>query len=83
MAQIALTETAEQLRKRKLEYAIVSGAGFEWQGIATNVTFQQWLVQTRAEVVTNVTATITVSQGPTPWYFVHFKADPAAAAPAH
>lgn len=83
VAQIALTETAEQLRKRKLEYAIVSGAGFEWQGIATNVTFQQWLVQTRAEVVTNVTATITVSQGPTPWYFVHFKPDPAAAAPAH
>lgn len=83
VAQIALTETAEQLRKRKLQYAVVSGAGFDWQGIATNVTFQQWLVQTRAEVVTSLTATITVSQGATPWYFVRFKDDSPPAPPAH
>jgi hypothetical protein len=73
VAQIAFTETAEQLRKRKLQYAIVSGSGFQWQGSITNVTFEQWLAQTRAEVVTNVTATVTVTLGPTPWYFVRFK----------
>jgi hypothetical protein len=71
--QISQLETAEQIRQRKLQYAIVSGASFDWQGAMTNLTFSQWLVQTRAEVLTNTTATITVSAGPQPWYFVHFK----------
>jgi hypothetical protein len=71
--QIAFYETAEQLRQRKFKYAVVSGAGFEWQGSISNVTFQQWLVQARAEVLTNTTVTTTVTVGPQPWYFVRFQ----------
>lgn len=73
VAQIALLETAEQIRRRGLRYAIVSGAEFEWEGALNNITFDSWMAQTRAEVVTNITATIVVSAGPKPWYLVRFK----------
>lgn len=74
VAQIAATETADQLRQRKLTHAVVSGAGIEWSRYTTtNLTFESWLAQTRAEVLTNFTATITVSAGPQPWYLVKFK----------
>ena len=73
VAQISATETAEQIRQRKLTHAIISGAGIEWSAIAnTNLTFEGWLAQTRAEVMTNTTATVTVSAGPKPWYLVRF-----------
>jgi len=74
VAQISALETAENLRQRKLTHAIVSGAGIQWQSTtATNLTFENWLTQTRAEVLTNTTATITVSGGAQPWYLVRFK----------
>ena len=74
VAQINAAETAEQLRERKITHAIVSGAGIEWSAFAnTNLTLQSWLTQTRAEVLTNTSATVTVSAGPQPWYLVRFK----------
>lgn len=73
VAQISQAETAEQLHQRKLQYAVVSAAAFEWEGSTTNLTFETWRIQTRAEVVTNTTATVTVSAGPKPWYLVRFK----------
>jgi hypothetical protein len=74
VAQISAFETAEQLRERKLTHAIVSGAGLEWFAFAdTNLTLESWLTQTRAEVVTNLSTTITVSAGTQPWYVVRFK----------
>jgi len=74
VAQISATETADQLRQRKLTHAIISGAGMEWSALAnTNLTLESWLTQTRAEVLTNTTATVTVSAGAQPWYLVRFK----------
>ena len=74
VAQISATETADQIRERKLTHAIVSGAGLEWSALAnTNLTLETWLTQTRAEVLTNTTTTVTVSAGPKPWYLVRFK----------
>jgi hypothetical protein len=73
VAQISLQETAEQIRARKLQYAIVSGAHFEYEGAAVGITFKDWLSRVRAEVETNTTATVTVSAGPKPWYLVKFK----------
>ena len=74
VAQISATETADQIRERKLTHAIVSGAGLEWSALAnTNLTLESWLTQTRAEVLTNTTTTVTVSAGPKPWYLVRFK----------
>lgn len=71
--QISALETADQIRQRKLTAAIVSGAGLEWWQSSTNLTLESWLTQTRAEVITNVTATTSVSAGPKPWYYVRFK----------
>jgi len=71
--QLSPLETADQIRKRKLTCAIVSGSAIEWWGTSTNLTLVGWLTQTRAEVVTNTIATISVSSGPKPWYFVRFK----------
>lgn len=73
VAQISLVETAEQIRQRKLEYAIVSGAGFKWEGAPAEISFENWLDQARAEIVTNTIVTVTVSSGPQPWYIVRFK----------
>lgn len=74
VAQISASETATQLRQRKLTHAIVSGAGIEWSKYAnTNLTLASWLQETRAEVLTNFTTTITVSAGPQSWYLVKFK----------
>jgi len=71
--QISPLETADQIRQRKLTRAIVSGAGLEWWSSTTNLTLESWLTQTRAEVITNVSATTSVSAGPKPWYYVRFK----------
>jgi hypothetical protein len=74
VAQISATETAEHIRERKITHAIVSGPGLEWSAFSiTNLTLDSWLLQTRAEVLTNTTATVTVSAGPQPWYLVRFK----------
>ncbi|HEX5223128.1 MAG TPA: hypothetical protein VFZ59_26455 [Verrucomicrobiae bacterium] len=74
VAQISAFETAEQLRERKLTHAIVSGAGLEWFALSnTNLTLENWLTQTRAEVLTNLSTTITVSAGTQDWYVVRFK----------
>ena len=74
VVQIAATETADQIRQRKLTHAVVSSAGLEWWTYSmTNLTLESWLTQTRAEVLTNITTTVTVSAGPKPWYLVKFK----------
>jgi len=74
VAQISASEAADQLRKRKLTHAIVSGAGIEWYTHdSTNLTLETWLAEARAEVLTNTTTTVTVSAGPKPWYLVRFK----------
>ena len=71
--QISLAETPEQIRQRKLQYVILSGAEFDWNGSLNNITVEDWLARNRAEVLTNTTATVTVSAGPRAWYFVRLQ----------
>lgn len=66
---INLTETAEQIRERKITYAVASGLNFD----LSKLKLEDWLVKVRAEAVTNVTATIAVSAGPQKWHVVRFK----------
>jgi len=66
---IAMQATAEQIRQRKLQYAVVSGFFLT----ACNIAFDDWLSRSRAEVVASATVTIAVSSGPQHWYLVRFK----------
>jgi hypothetical protein len=67
--QISHVATAEQIRARKLEYAIVSGMHLE----LAKLPLADWLTQMRAEVVAETSVAVTVSVGPRPWYLVRFK----------
>ena len=69
VAQISRIATAEGIRARKIKYAVVSGLHFELEGVS----FDEWLDQTRAEVLATATVTITVSAGPQRWFLVRFK----------
>jgi hypothetical protein len=69
VAQIGHRETAEQIRARKLEYAVVSGLHFE----LARLKFEDWLAGMRAEVVAETNLTISLSAGVQPWYVVRFK----------
>jgi hypothetical protein len=66
---INFSETAEQIRERKITYAVVSGLNFE----LAQKKVEDWMTTVRAEAITNVTATIAVSAGPQKWYVVRFK----------
>jgi hypothetical protein len=41
VAQISLYETAEQIRTRKIQYAIISGAQFLYEGVPAGISFEQ------------------------------------------
>jgi hypothetical protein len=69
VARIALEETAAQIRQRNIEYAVVSGLHFE----LLNQSLDDWLTQTRAEIVATDTLAVSVQTGPRPWYVVRFK----------
>lgn len=69
VAQIGHRETAEQVRARKLTYAVVSGLHFE----LARQSFDDWLREMRAEVVAEKTITISLSAGAQRWYVVRFK----------
>ena len=65
---ILLSDTATQIRQRQIRYAVVGG----WNLAANGTTCAAWLEQVRAELVATTTATLTVIQGPQPWYIVRF-----------
>ena len=65
---ILLSDTAAQIRQRQIRYAVVGG----WNLAAKGTTLAAWLEQVRAELVATTTATLTVIQGPQPWYIVRF-----------
>jgi len=67
---ISLAETAEQIRARKIQYAVVSGVLFELQN---RISLDEWLAKTRAEVLAEATVTVSVSVGPQRWLVVRFK----------
>ena len=62
------SDSLEQMRQRHIQYAVVSEAPL----LDEHSTLAAWQERTRAEVVGTVTATMTVVQGPRPWYIVRF-----------
>lgn len=67
--QISHRATAEEIRLRKLQYAVVSGAHLELAKVAV----ADWLTQMRAEVLAEITVTTSVSAGPKQWWLVRFQ----------
>ena len=62
------SDSLEQIQQRHVQYAVVSEAPL----LDEHSTLAAWQERTRAEVVGTVTATMTVVQGPRPWYIVRF-----------
>ncbi len=69
----------EQIQTRQIEYVVASKLLFELE----KVPLDDWLQTNRAEVLTNYTATITVSTGPQEFYLLRFPTNstPARLAP--
>jgi hypothetical protein len=68
VVHLYLKDSAEQIRGRQIRYAVVHGFHFKQE----HASFEDWLKQTRAEVVADVTATVTVRMGEQHWYVVRF-----------
>lgn len=62
---------AEQIKLRKIKYAVISDQHLQME----HVPLEEWLAKTRGEILTNVSATITVSTGPQKFYIVRFPED--------
>jgi hypothetical protein len=61
----------EQIKARQVQYIIVSELHLQMEKIP----LADWLTKAHGEVLTNATATITVSTGPQKWYVVRIKDD--------
>jgi hypothetical protein len=62
-------DSPEEIRKMGIEYAVVGSLNLEFR----NVTLDDWLQRSGAEIIASTNATMTVIQGPTAWYLVRFK----------
>ncbi len=56
------------IRGLGIEYAFVSGLQLD----VKHTTFDEWMQKSGAQLLATTNATLTVSQGPEPWYFVRF-----------
>lgn len=65
---ILLSDSPEQIRKRHIRYAVVG----EENLLENKTNLAAWQAKTGAQVVATATATMTVTQGPRPWYIVRF-----------
>jgi hypothetical protein len=65
---ILLSDSLEQIRKRRIQYAVVDEVNL----LDNHTTLPAWQQKTGAELVGTVIATQTVAQGPHPWYVVRF-----------
>ena len=65
---ILLSDSPEQIRRRRIQYAVVSEANL----LENQTTLADWQKRTGAEVEARAIATQTVIQGPQPWYLVRF-----------
>ncbi len=68
VVHLYLKDSAEQIRARQVKYAVVNGFHF----LQERASFEDWRKQARAEVVADVTATVTVRSGEQHWYLVRF-----------
>jgi hypothetical protein len=64
-----LTDPPERFRQEGVEYVIVGGLNLQLR----DITLDDWLKKTGAEVVSSTNGTLKVSEGPKPWYVVRFK----------
>jgi hypothetical protein len=65
---ILLSDSLEQIRQRHIQYAVVGEVNL----LENHTTLAAWQAKTGAQVVATATATMTVTQGPHPWYLVRF-----------
>ncbi len=65
---ILLSDSLEQIQQRQIKYAAVGQANLT----ENHTTLAAWQAQTGAQVVATTTGTMTVMQGPQPWYIVRF-----------
>ena len=66
---ILLTDPIEQIRRRRIEWAVVGDAYLKANGVSLSA----WLDQTGAEVKGTASGILKVTEGPQPWYVVKFK----------
>ncbi len=66
---ILFEDSPEKIRDLGIEYAVVSGSQLD----VKHSTIEQWLQKSGAELITSTNVTMTVSQGPEPWYLVRLK----------
>jgi hypothetical protein len=62
------SDTAEQIRGRGIEYAVVSGLHLQQIGVP----LETWLSKTGAQLLATTNGVVKVTDGPTPWYVVRF-----------
>lgn len=67
--QILPEDSGIQIRRRHIEYAVLGEAALA----SCHQTLQTWLQQHQAALVTSVTATLTVSDGPRLWHVVRLE----------
>jgi hypothetical protein len=65
---ILLSDSLERIRQRHIQYAAVGEANLS----ENQTTLAAWQAKTGAQVVATALGTMTVSQGPQPWYIVRF-----------
>ena len=66
---LLFSDSPEKIRAMGIQYAVVSGLELDVKGASIG----DWLQMSGAELLDTTNATMTVSQGPEPWYFVRFK----------
>jgi|SRR5882724_3166452 len=64
-----LDDPPEKIRESKIEYVVIGGYNLKSQ----NVSLDDWLQKSGAELVSSTNATLKVSEGPQPWFLVRFK----------
>lgn len=65
---ILLSDTAEQIRARGIQYGVVSGRQLTWE----KATLEAWLQGANATLLRTTDVTVKVSDGPQSWHIVKF-----------
>jgi hypothetical protein len=68
VAHILLSDSLEQIRKRNIQYAVIGEVNL----VENQTTLSAWQAKTGAQLEATALGTMTVSQGPRPWYIVRF-----------
>jgi hypothetical protein len=66
---ILLSDPLDQVRALGVEYIVVGGFNLK----ANGTSIEDWCEKSNAELVATTSATMTVTQGPQPWYLVRLK----------